>query len=159
MSRENPDKPVLHQETHQAAGFDKLLGYMVFIVSDEVDSAETVSSTAEVTKNTILLPANSYRKIYIEFAAVHRYEVDVASKMNATWRIKSAGVTQKTYVAKILASSAAGIDTGQKEPIYGSFIMAGGQVAAVNVTITGQIDVSNAAAGFLTKFVRLWGII
>ena len=151
--------PDLHAPTHRATGNDKLTGHMVFITSTEADSAETVSSVGETTKATLSLPANSYASIYIEFAGVHRYEVDVAAKMNVIWNIKYDAVTKKTFNAKILALSTTGTDTGQKESIYGSVIFAGGQAAAANVTITGQIDVNNANAGFLLKFCRIWGII
>ena len=158
LRNSNPNRPRVHGSDHINAGEDPVPSALIFIDSNETDSAETVSSVAETTKNTISLPANSFAKIYIEFAAVHRYEVDVAAKMNATYRIKLDGALQKTYNAKILANSLAGVDTGQKESIYGSVIIAGGQTAAASVTITGQIDVNNANAGFLTKFVRLWGI-
>lgn len=154
----NPKRPRVHGSDHINAGEDPVPGALIFIDSNETDSAETVSSIAETTKNTISLPVNSFAKIYIEFAAVHRYEVDVAAKMNATYRIKLDGVLQKTFAAKILANSLTGVDTGQKEPINGSVIIAGGQTSVASVTITGQIDVNNAGAGFLTKFVRLWGI-
>lgn len=151
--------PIKHAASHLPAGQDPLTGHRVFIISTEADSAETVSNVGEVTKATLSLPANSYTKIYIEFAGVHRYEVDVTAKMNATWKINYNAILQKTFNAKILALATSGCDTGQKESIYGSVIMAGGQAAAADVTITGQIDVNNANAGYLLKFCRIWGII
>jgi len=154
----NPDRPRVHGSDHINAGEDPVPGALVLINNNETDTAETVSSVAEVTKFTLVVPANSFAFLYIEFAAVHRYEVDVASKMNVIYNIKLDGVTKKTFNAKILALSTSGTDTGQKETIYGSTIIAGGQAAAASVTITEQMDVNNANCGVIGKFARVWGI-
>jgi len=177
MSRASPTKPVLHGSEHNVAGndpisdlvthasrhlaggADKLSGALVLIANDETDSAETTSSTSETTLKTISLPANSYSKILIEADVISRFEADLSSRCDFTWRIKYNGVTQKTFVVRIIASSTSGIDSGGRYVTHLSYIMSGGQASAANVTITGQMTVSNAAAGILVHNVRLWGII
>ena len=154
----NPKRPRVHGSDHVNAGEDPVPGALILIKSDEVDTAETVSSTSRVTKFSLYLPANSYDFIYAEFCMVHRYEVDVNAKMNIIYLIQLSGTTKKTFNAKILACANTGIDTGQKETFYGSTIIPGGQTGPNNVDFTEQMDVNNANCGVIGKFARLWGI-
>ena len=159
MSKLSPTKPVTHASEHLSTGNDKMTGVRVLLYSAESDTAETNTTTNETTKYTQSLPANSYSYILIEAGTQSRYERDVSSKANFTWRIKYNAVTQKTFNEKIIALAAAGCDTGGKYNGYISTIMAGGQAGAADITITGQASVSNANVGFLLKYVRIWGII
>lgn len=133
-------------------------GAWVLLHSAEDDTAETVSSTSETTKGTYNLPINSYSYILIEAGTQARYEVDVSSKADFTWRIKHGGILKKTFTERIIALATSGTDSGHRNNSYISHIMPGGQTEAADIIITGQTTVSNANVGFLLKYFRVWGI-
>jgi len=159
MLRNNdPSKPRVHGNEHINGQEDPIPGLPVLIYNDESDTGETVSSVAETTKYTYSLPANNYEKMLIEAGTQSRYEVDVSNKNNITWKIKVDGVLQKTFTERIIALATASADSGNRVNGHISTIIAGGQIASVSITVTGQQTINNANAGFLLKFFRVWGI-
>jgi hypothetical protein len=159
MLRNNdPTKPRVHGSDHINGQEDPIPGALIFIDSIETDSSEKVSSTSENTIQTISLPANSYNKILIEAGVRERYEVDVSNKTDNTWRIKVDGVLKKTFTTRIIALATSGADSGGRYSHRISTIVDGGQTTAVNITITGQMTVSNANCGLMVYYLRLWGI-
>jgi len=155
MSKANPQAPVLHANEHKVTGNDKLSGFRVFISSIETDTGETTNTTDETTLFTVSLSANSFSNILIETIVCGKDVYTTANHITITWRIKYNSVTQRTFTQII--SNAANRNTQLHQNL--SYLMAGGQTAAANVTITGQMSAAKAGYGILGNMVRLWGII
>jgi hypothetical protein len=145
-------------EFGSAGGGGAPSGTAVLLYNDETDSSETTSSTTETEKKSWTLPANSYAKIIIEAEVRDRVEQDANTKCDFTWRIKVGGVTQKTYVNRIIAVSTQSIDSGGKEVLPLKTIVAGGQTSSTAISITGQMSISNAATGILAHSLRVYGV-
>ena len=158
LRNNNPKRPRVHGSDHINGGEDPIPGALIFIDSNEVSGAEQVSSTGENTLQTISLPANSYDKIFIEACIRSRYEVDAANKTDNTFKIKIDGLLKATFTERIIALSTSGTDSGGRNTTHISTVATGGQVTAVNVTITGQMTINNANCGLMVYYVRLWGI-
>ena len=159
MLRNNdPSKPRVHGNEHINGQEDPIPGALIFIGSQESDSAEQVSSVAENTLATLSLPANSYDKILIEAEIRERYEVDASNKTNNTFKIKETGVTKKTFSSRIIALATASADSGNRHTFRISTIIAGGQTSTASITLTGQMSINNANCGLLIYSFRLWGI-
>lgn len=136
-----------------------IAGLVSLISVDDTDSSEHNTSTAESSAlKTYNLAANSYDYIKIEAVVQTRLEQDVASRSDFTWRIKSGGTTQQTFVQRIIAQSTAGIDSGGRYVDTLSVVIAGGQGSTTALTITVQPSVSNAAIGGLVKAFRVYGV-
>lgn len=136
-----------------------IAGLVSLISVDDTDSSEHNTSTAESSAlKTYNLAANDYDYIKIEAIVQTRLEQDVASRSDFTWRIKSGGTTQQTFVQRIIAQSTAGIDSGGRYVDTLSVVIAGGQGSTTALTITVQPSVSNAAIGGLVKAFRVYGV-
>jgi hypothetical protein len=135
-------------------------GIINLIYNDDTDSAEHNTSTSESTaRKTYTLAANTYSKIIIEFIVRARVEQSANTKADFTWRIKSAGTTVRTFVQRIIASATTGILSGDRLTETFSYIMAGGQVANTDITITVQNSLNNASTGALVHAVRIYGVM
>lgn len=142
-----------------SSGSSSLSGVKFLLSSDETDSSEYNTSTAESSAlKTYNLAANSYSYILIEAIVQARVEQDAATKADFTWRIKSGGTTQKTFVQRIIAQSTAGIDSGGRYVETISTIIAGGQGSTTALTITVQPNLNNAATGGLVQAFRVYGV-
>ena len=146
-------------DIHSHVGGGVPSGTLILLYNDEVDSSETNTSTVEVEKKSWTLPANSYSKIIIESEVRDRVEQDASTKCDFTWRIKVGGVTAKTFINRIIASSTTSIDSGGREVIPVKTIVAGGQTGNTAISLTGQMSLSNANTGILAHSLRVYGVI
>lgn len=144
---------------HSHAGGSAPSGTVILIYNDEADSSETATSTVETEKKAWTLPANSYSKIIVEAEVRDRVEQDASTKCDFTWRIKVGGVTIKTFVNRIIASSTTSIDSGGREVLSLKTIVAGGQTGNTAISLTGQMNLSNASTGILAHSLRLYGVV
>lgn len=136
-----------------------ITGLMTLIHSDETDSSELVSSTAESSAlKSFTLPANDFGKIKIEAVIRVRQEHDASTKSNFTWRIKVGGATASTFIQRTIGASTTGVDSGGRYTDTISFIVDGGQTADTELAVTAQNSVSNAAVGSLVHAFRVYGI-
>jgi hypothetical protein len=154
----NPTTPKQHGAEHGASGGDKIPNVPVLIAAIETDGGEQVSSVAENVLQTLSLPANSFKRILIEATVRERYEVDASNKTNNTWNIDVDGSTVKTFTSRIIALATASADSGNRHTFNISTIVNGGQAAAVDVDITGQMTINNANCGVMVYNMRLWGL-
>jgi hypothetical protein len=142
---------------------DATPGTMIFLSSDETDSAEHNNSTDEsAALRTYNLAANSYTKILIEAVVQTRNEVDIAGRADFTWRIKEADAEVASFVNRIITINTNGIDSGDRDTHTISHIIDGGQVGSTALTITVQAataQANNANRGGLVKKFRVYGII
>jgi hypothetical protein len=136
-----------------------IAGMLILLSNDEVDSAETNTTTNETEKKAGTIPINTYSKIILEAEVRSRYEADANGKCDFTWRMKVGGATQKTVVVRIIASSTTGIDSGGRYVLPVKAIIAGGQASPTAVSLTGQMTVSNAACGILAHSLRIYGVV
>ncbi len=129
-------------------------GLKVLIANNETDTGETTNDTNETTLFTISLPANNFRLILIEALVRAKNIYTTANHATFTWRIKYNGVTIRTFTQIVANPASRNTQLNQ----YLSYLYAGGQAAAANVTITGQMSAANAGIGILGNMVRLWGV-
>lgn len=134
-------------------------GAVILLYSDEADSSETNTSTGETEKKSWTLPANSYSKIIVESEVRCRVEQDASAKCDFTWRVKLGGVTQKTFVQRIIASATTGIDSGGRNVLTVKTSFNGGQTGNTAISLTGQMNLSNAATGILAHSLRVYGVV
>lgn len=135
-------------------------GLLVLLHSDETDSSEHATSTAEsAALKTYTLPPNGYSKIIVEAICRSRVEQDASTRCDFTWRIKSAGSTVKTFVIRIIGLATAGADSGDRSTDTLSTVITGGQTANTDLTITCQPSLSNAATGGLVHAFRVYAVV
>jgi hypothetical protein len=158
LRRVNPTRPRVHGSDHVNAGEDPVPFALIFIDSKETDSSELINTTTETTIQTITLPANSYDRILIEFGYQARFEANLNSRCDYTWRVKAGTTTIKTFYNRIIASSTTGITSGDRISGQYSAIYQGGNTSPLTISITGQMNVANPSCGMLVHYLRLYGI-
>jgi len=158
LRRINPTFPKVHGSDHVNGGEDPIPSALIFIDSKESDSSEVISSTTETTIQTITLPPNSFDKILIEFGYQARFEANVNSRCDYTWRVKVGTTTVKTFYNRIIASATTGIASGNRISGQYSAIYQGGNNSPLTVSITGQMSVSDPSCGMRVHYLRIFGI-
>jgi hypothetical protein len=130
-------------------------GTVILLYADEVDTAETTTSTAETTLKNYSLPANSYSTIIVEAEVQARNDRNQAASPTFTWRFETTAATKKTFTWKVLSTATAGVSNRQSATIKTSFV----QTGATTLSITGQMGTSNSAIGMLAHSFRVYGVI
>jgi hypothetical protein len=159
MSKQNPNAPDIHASEHIPGGNDKLTGFLVLIVKDETSAVPVANVVTEQTLKTITLPINSYTSILIEAIAQFNMNRSAAAKNVAYWYIKSGAATQKGFMSRYVNTTGPATITGPSMPLKIDTVIAGGQVGATSITITGAMMIANANDSITVHSVRLWGIV
>lgn len=153
------DSPGSTPQTQKATRAQLLAGIPILIFNDETDSTEQINSTSEsAALKTFNLPINTYSKVLIEAIVRSRFESDVTSRSDYTWRIKVGGATVRTFVERIIALNTAGADSGDRQLSTISTIVAGGQGSVTAITITVQMNTQDVLNGGLVHVFRVYGI-
>lgn len=136
-----------------------LPGLQFLLYNTETASSEHNTSTAESSAlGSYTLPANSYDYIKIEAIIRLRAEEDAASKSDFTIRFYEGATLRRTYTARIIENSTAGIDSGGRMTTTLSTVITGGQGSSSALTVTVQPSRSNANIGALCEAFRVYGI-
>jgi hypothetical protein len=127
--------------------------------SNEVASSEFSNSTTESGNlTTFQLGPNSFNYIIVEAIVKSRVDADILKRVNFTWRFKEAGVTKDSYVEKILAHTAAGLDGGGTYTNKLSVVLNGGQTVSTLLAITLQMDFAASNTGGVVESFRVYGV-
>ncbi len=136
-----------------------LIQVISLLHNDEVDSSEVTSSTAEsAALKTLTLLAAPYAKIIVEIIVQSRVEQSANTKCDFTYRIKYGGVTQQSFVDRIIASSTSGIVSGGRNTTTFSCIIDGDFPITQDITVTAQNSLSNANTGSKIRAFRVYAV-
>lgn len=129
------------------------------LYNDETDSSEVVSTTAEsAALKTFSLVSNPFSKVIVEIIVQSRVEQSANTKCNFTFRIKFGGVTQQTFVDRIIALSTTGVVSGGRNTATFSCVINGEFPSTQDITVTSQNSLSHASTGSKIRAFRVYAV-
>lgn len=129
------------------------------LYNDETDSSEVVSTTAEsAALKTFSLVSNPFSKVIVEIIVQSRVEQSANTKCDFTYRIKYGGVTQQTFVDRIIALSTTGVVSGGRNTATFSCVINGEFPSTQDITVTSQNSLSNASTGSNIRAFRVYAV-